>query len=160
MITRVYASRVIDAPVETIWAYIRDFNSLSGWFPGVTDSDIEDGRSGTDVGCVRSFVSNGRHRLREQLLALSDQDHRCTYRMLEGPLAVVNYVATLQLTPVTDGDRAFAEWSAEFSCEAEREHELTQVLVHRCYLPAFQMLADRFGGAHKRVVPWISAWKG
>ena len=28
-------------------------------------------------------------------------------------MGVEGYVATLRLTPVTDGDRTFAEWSAE-----------------------------------------------
>ena len=31
-------------------------------------------------------------------------------------MGVENYVATLKLTPVTDGARCFAEWSAEFDC--------------------------------------------
>ena len=41
-------------------------------------------------------------------------------------MAVENYVATLSLTPITDGDRTYAEWSAEFDCAPEREAELTQ----------------------------------
>jgi hypothetical protein len=28
-------------------------------------------------------------------------------------------VATLRLTPITDGDRCFAEWTAEFDCAAD-----------------------------------------
>ena len=31
-------------------------------------------------------------------------------------MGVENYVATLRLTPVTDGDKTFLEWSAEFDC--------------------------------------------
>ena len=54
--------------------------------------------------------------IRERLLALSDYDYWCIYEILESPMGVENYVATLKLTPVTDGDRCFAEWSAEFEC--------------------------------------------
>jgi hypothetical protein len=32
----------------------------------------------------------------------------------------------LKLTPVTDGNRCFAEWSAEFDCAEGREGELTR----------------------------------
>ena len=39
-------------------------------------------------------------------------------------MGVENYVATLRLTPVTDGERTFAEWTAEFDCAPERETEL------------------------------------
>jgi hypothetical protein len=43
-------------------------------------------------------------------------------------MGVANYVSTLKLTPVTDGDRCFAEWSAEFDCAAGREAELTRTI--------------------------------
>ena len=48
--------------------------------------------------------------IREQLLTLSDYDFQVSYSILESPLGVDNYVATLKLTPVTDGGRTFAEW--------------------------------------------------
>lgn len=144
---RVYASHVIDAPIATIWAYMRDFGSLAGWFPGVTDLRIEGGRSGTDVGCVRSFTSNNRYHVREQLLALSDRHYCCTYRMLDGPL--VDYTATVRLLSVTEGNRTFVQWSAEFGCEVQDQDKWTTFLIQRCYQPAFRMLADRFSGARK-----------
>src|ERR1700758_4569869 len=34
---------------------------------------------------------------RERLLALSDRDHICTYTILESPLPITDYVATIQL---------------------------------------------------------------
>ena len=52
--------------------------------------------------------------IREQLLALSDVDHVCTYSILESPLPFTNYVATLRLTPVTMAEATFAEWEASF----------------------------------------------
>ena len=58
------------------------------------------------------------------MLALSDYDYSCSYSILESPMGVENYVATLKLTPITDGARTFAEWSAEFDCPPEREAEL------------------------------------
>ena len=36
-------------------------------------------------------------------------------------MGVENYIATLSLTPVTDGNRTFAEWQADFDCAPERE---------------------------------------
>ena len=43
-------------------------------------------------------------------------------------MGVDNYIATLKLTPITDGNRTFAEWSAEFDCAPDRERELTQLI--------------------------------
>jgi len=59
---------------------------------------------------------------------------------------VTNYVATLKLTPVTDGARCFAEWSAEFECEPGREAELTQSIGQGVFQGGFNALKLHFGG--------------
>jgi hypothetical protein len=47
--------------------------------------------------------------LRELLLALSGVDHSSTDNILVSPMPVKNYVATFRLTPITVGNRTFAE---------------------------------------------------
>lgn len=125
---RVYVSTVIDAPTARVWERIRDFNALPRWVPAVRDSRIENGEPSDRIGCVRDFhLQNGDH-LREKLLGLSDYDFFCTYSILESPMPLTDYVATIRLTPVTDGDRTFAEWTAEFDCaEAEAEGLVTGI---------------------------------
>lgn len=125
---RVYVSTVIDAPAARVWERIRDFNALPRWVPAVRDSRIENGEPSDRIGCVRDFhLQNGDH-LREKLLGLSDYDFFCTYSILESPMPLTDYVATIRLTPVTDGDRTFAEWTAEFDCaEAEAEGLVTGI---------------------------------
>ena len=123
---KVYTSSVIDAPADAVWAVIRDFNGLPRWTPFVAESRIEAGLPADKVGCVRNFRLKDGGVIREQLLALSDYDYQCTYSILDSPMGVEGYVATLKLTPVTDGNRTFAEWSAEFECAPEREKELAE----------------------------------
>ena len=119
---RVYISSVIDAPAARVWERIRDFNGLPRWHPRIRDSRIENGEPSDRVGCVRDFHLQNGDRIRERLLGLSDYDMFCTYSILESPMPLTDYVATLRLTPVTDGDRTFAEWTAEFDCaEADAE---------------------------------------
>jgi hypothetical protein len=50
---RAHASSVIDAPIDRVWARIRDFNGLEVWHPGVVKSEIEGGKPSDQVGCVR-----------------------------------------------------------------------------------------------------------
>jgi uncharacterized protein YndB with AHSA1/START domain len=114
---RVYISSVIDAPVSRVWDKIRDFNALPRWHPRIRDSRIENGEPSDRVGCIRDFHLQNGDRIREKLLGLSDYDMFCTYAILESPMPLSDYVATLRLTPITDGDRTFAEWTAEFECE-------------------------------------------
>ena len=96
------------------------------------------------VGCVRNFRLKDGGVIREQLLTLSDYDFQCTYSILESPMDVDNYVATLKLTPVTDGGRTFAEWWAEFDCAPERESELAQTIGQGVFQTALDSLKTLF----------------
>ena len=137
---QVYTSSVIDASADNVWSRIRDFNALPEWHPGIADSRIENGQPSDRVGCVRHFHARDGGAFREKLLALSDYEYSCTYEILESPMCVEHYVATLKLTPVTDGGRCFAEWSAEFDCAPGREHELSSRIGQGVFQAGFDAL--------------------
>lgn len=103
---------------------MRDFNALPRWHPRIRDSRIENGEPSDRVGCIRDFHLQNGDRIREKLLGLSDYDMFCTYAILESPMPLTDYIATLRLTPVTDGNRTFAEWSAEFDCDEDKAEGL------------------------------------
>lgn len=137
---RVYVSSIIDAPADTVWGRIRDFNALPDWTPFVAESRIENNLPSDRVGCVRNFRLKDGGTIREQLLALSDYDFQCTYSILESPMGVENYIATLKLTPVTDGNLSFAEWWAEFDAPAGREQALAEQIGQGVFQTAFDHL--------------------
>lgn len=141
---RVYASSVIDSTAENVWSRIRDFNALPTWHPLIADSRIENSEAADRVGCIRHFHTRDGGMIREQLLALSDYDYSCSYSILESPMGVENYVATLKLTPITDGSRCFAEWSAEFDCAEGRERELTEHIGGGVFQAGFEALKRHF----------------
>lgn len=138
--TKIYVSSVIDAPAERVWALVRDFNGLPKWHPAIADSRIEGGLPADKIGCIRNFnLKSGGH-IREQLLELSDFDYTCMYAILASPLGVENYRATLQLTPITDGNRTLVEWSAEFDCAAERARALQEQIGQGVFQAGFDAL--------------------
>jgi hypothetical protein len=139
-VIRVYVSSVIDAAADTLWSRIRDFNALPLWHPLIADSRIENNEPADRVGCIRHFHTRDGGMIRERLLALSDFDYSQTYEILESPMGVADYVATLKLTPVTDGNRSFAEWSAEFDCETGRERELSETIGNGVFLVGLNAL--------------------
>jgi hypothetical protein len=141
---RIYVSSVIDATADNVWARIRDFNALPLWHPGIADSRIENNEPSDRVGCIRHFHTRDGGMIRERLLALSDYEYSQTYEILESPMGVANYVATLKLTPITDGRRSFAEWSAEFECTEGREHELTELIGNGVFQGGFDGLKRHF----------------
>ena len=114
--------------------------------PAIAESRIEGGEPADKIGCVRDFRLRNGDRIREKLLGLSDYDMFCTYSILESPMGVENYVATLRLTPVTDGERTFVEWTAEFDCAPEREAELIANIGGGVFQGGFDALKRAFGG--------------
>ena len=141
---RVYTSSVIDAAADKVWERVRDFNGLPRWHPGIRESRIENGEPADRVGCVRDFNLQNGDRIREKLLGLSDYDMFCTYSILESPMPLENYVATLRLTPVTDGDRTFVEWSAEFDCAPANEDDLVNGIGGNVFQAGFDSLKRHF----------------
>ena len=143
---RVYVSSVINAPAEKVWERIRDFNGLPNWHPAIRDSRIENAEPADKVGCVRDFHLQNGDRIREKLLGLSDYDMFCTYAILESPMPLTDYVATLRLTPVTDGGRTFIEWSADFECAEEDAEGLVTGIGSNVFQAGFDALKRRMGG--------------
>ena len=115
------------------------------WHPAIKDSYIEHQLPADKVGCIRNFTLHAGGRIREQLLALSDFDYSVTYSILESPMGVENYVATLKLSPITDGNRTFAEWTAEFDCAPARTKELAQNIGQGVFQGGFDALRSRLG---------------
>jgi hypothetical protein len=144
-VIRVYTSSIIDASADAVWALIRDFNGLPKWHPAIADSRIEGNWPADRIGCIRNFRLRDGGLIREQLLTLSDYDYQCTYSILESPMGVENYIATLKLTPVTDGNRAFAEWSAEFDAPAGQERRLADDIGQGVFQAGFNALKSYFG---------------
>jgi hypothetical protein len=142
---QVYASSVIDASADSVWSRIRDFNGMPQWHPLIADSRIENSQPSDRIGCIRHFHTRDGGAIRERLLALSDYEYSCSYEILESPMGVANYVATLKLTPVTDGARCFAEWSAEFECAPGREQELSDTIGGGVFQAGFDALKRHFG---------------
>ena len=143
---KAYASTVINAPASEVWAVIRDFNGLPGLHPGIADSEIEEGRSGDQVGGIRSMhLGDGAH-IRERLLSFSDVDRSYSYNFEKTPFSVLNYHATLRVTPVTDGHRAFVEWWTTFDCEPEKIDDWTHTFAGIVFKGGFDALKARFGG--------------
>ncbi len=66
--------------------------------------------------------------LREQLLGLCDVQHRYTYSMVESPIAVKNYLATLRLNAVTEDDSTFAQWNAAFDVAPDLETQTVNLV--------------------------------
>ena len=137
---RIVKSTIIDAPCGRVWEVLRDFNGHDHWHPAVATSLIERGQSADKIGCVRRFKLTDGAELREQLLALSDLEQSFSYCLLDTPIPMFNYVAHVRLLPVTDGDRTFWHWEAQFTTRAGDEQRLTEMVGEQIYQAGFEAI--------------------
>ncbi len=124
MLQHVVRSTVIDAPID---ASGRCCATSTATTAGTTSSPRAASKASErsdQVGCVRSFTLKDGNRIREQLLTLSDSEHKSTYCIVEATVPLQRYVATLTLKPVTDGDRTFWHWESTFATPSGRGREL------------------------------------
>jgi hypothetical protein len=122
---QVYKSIVVDAPVEKVWAKLRNFHDMS-WATGVVeDLKVVGELKGDQVGAQR--VLNGT--FEETLVALNDSAHQISYSIDEAkgtPVAsseVKNYQGTVTAFSVTEGGQTFLEWRSQWDGNASAGEE-------------------------------------
>jgi hypothetical protein len=143
-----YASTIIEAPVEAVWATTRDFGALASWHPAITHSFIEDGADPDAVGCIRSLQLKDGGSARERLLMLDDSRYRFSYSFFETPaFPVENYVSTFELIPVTNDDVTFVQWSATFDERPDDGGVYRDIISKAVFAAGLASLAERLKGA-------------
>lgn len=144
---RAYSSIIIEAPVEAVWAAIRDFGALASWHPTIASSAIEDGKDADAVGCIRVLHLNDGGPVRERLLMLDDSRYTFSYNFETPAFPVGNYVSTVELIPVTNGDATFVQWTASFDEQPEDAGKYTDIVSNGVFAPGLAALAAKLKGA-------------
>ncbi len=142
-----YTSTIINAPIETVWDRIKDFNGLASWHPMVQSSRIEEGLANGVIGCIRELtLRDGGEKVREQLLGYSNLDYSIVYNILESNMPVSDYISTMRLRPVVDGNITYFEWSVTFNIDPEHDgNEQTKFFTSEVYQSGFDSLKEMFG---------------
>lgn len=142
---KVMRSVVIRAPIEKVWAAVRDFDGVVKWNPGVVGARMESG-SPTSIGSIRHLDIVDGSVFRETLLAHSDIDRYYAYDIVEGPLLCSQYMSVHRFIPITDGDMTLGIWSGEFVCDPSDEADLETVVGDQIYRDGMRGLNDYLGG--------------
>ena len=143
---RPYASGVVAASADDVWARVRDFDGMPGWHPGIKTSELRSGGSGAEVGAVRRLGLGGDAFVEERLVTLDDGDRSYTYEFTDpGPFAARRYVSTIRVAPVTDTGHAFVEWWSEFDADAADEAGLSETFAGAVYAGGIKALQEHFG---------------
>ncbi len=157
---KAYASAILKAPVETVWALIRDFNGLPSWAPNIAKSKIEAGLDADVVGCVRSFYTKSGDHIRERLLALDDANYTFTYNFEKPAFPVKNYIAIVRLYPVTHSNETFAEWSASFDEAMGDEGKYERIISNEVFATNWKSLTKIIKDKKPKAPEGSMRWKG
>lgn len=110
-----------------VWELVAPFCSIGSWHPaaaGCTDS-VVDGKE------RRLIALKGGGEILEELVARDDAQRFYTYRIVESPLPVENYLSTL-----TIGD-GLMTWSGNFTAKGATDEE-AQGIIGGIYVAGFE----------------------
>jgi len=102
----------IAAPVDKVWATVKDFDSLDKWHPGFSKDEIVKG-SNNQPGAERQLTIKGGPSFTEELLAFDEATHSFRYRIVDSPLPVQGYVSHVSVKPGRNGGSRVT-WSGSF----------------------------------------------
>jgi hypothetical protein len=123
----------------------------------VEESHIEGVRAGDQIGAVRNFRLATGAQLREQVRSSSsDHDRAYSYCILDSPIPLIGYVATVRLRRVTDGNRTCWDWRSTFTSPPGLDSALERLVGEEIYEPGFDAIRILVSGqpAPAGAVPW------
>lgn len=98
----------IAAPAERVWDVLSDFGGVDRWFPGAKEVRVE----GAGVGALRR-VPVGTAEIVERLESLEPEARRFSYSIVEAPMPVEDYLATVAVSDLGEG-RCVVDWVTTF----------------------------------------------
>ena len=140
----VFETSVIDAPIDKVWEVVRGFQNLVNWHPAIAKIEIENGLDPNTIGCIRNFYLQDGENIRETLLAYSELDYTFSYDMLTTGLGLFDYISTMELRPITDGNRTYIQWSADFTTDVGKEKEKADMVGNGVFQGGFAALKEHF----------------
>jgi hypothetical protein len=74
------------------------------------------------------------------MLSFSDLERRFTYNIIVSPMPIENYVATFGVKPVTEGNKTFVEWMAEFDVAPAEEADIREKVGRNTFAAGIEAL--------------------
>ena len=134
--TKVSMSTKLNVSADEAWKLIGGFNALPDWHPAVEKSEL------TEAGQVRTLSLAGGGSIVEKLEKSDDAGRTYTYSIVDSPLPIANYVATITVRDTDDG--TVMDWSSEFA-PVGAENDAMEA-IQGIYQAGFDNLKKMFGG--------------
>lgn len=114
-------TKIINAPVDEVWAIISAWGSERLWFPGVAVSSVK----GFGIGSLRTLTfADANMSVSERLDSADPATHTLSYSILQDDDRMKNPRATLSLEAIGGGDQTQFTWTG-FSDWVDPEYQPT-----------------------------------
>ena len=121
----------LEASPEATWATIGDFCSLPDWDPGVRKCEIVAGKNNRR-GAVRRLTLEDGATLREELVAYDAARRAYSYTILDSPIPVVSYRATISVLPGA-ARGSVVEWTSTFKAAPGTDDATARKAIEEIY---------------------------
>lgn len=129
----------IDLRPDELWQVIGGFGSLPDWIPEVSQSRLADG------GRVRYLHDPLGRTFVEKLERYDAAARSYSYSIVESPIAVSDYLATITVTPINGGRESHVEWSTRFTPAGISEQQARETF-EGIFSSGLKELASRYNG--------------
>jgi mxaD protein len=102
----------INAPPQSVWAVVGDFNGTPRWLALVERSEIVLGTNNR-VGAIRLITRRNGTKVTERLLERDPQGMKMAYTYVDGAVMATDYLPVLSVRDAGDGT-SVVEWTAHF----------------------------------------------
>lgn len=131
---------ILPAPSKAVWALIGGFHALDRWHPDVATSTMIG--TGKQAGDVRVLTLHNNERIVEKLDTYDEKTMSLRYRILESPLPIENYAASLSVTSI-DNNMTVVIWKSSFNAAGASKEEAKQI-ISGIYITGLQSLKNLF----------------
>ena len=139
----VEVKRVIDAPIDAVWARYTDHVSWTEWAGlGKVTLDRQGDPPPNGVGCVRA-ISSGGVKVVEEVLSF-EPPRRMTYRIVRGGLPIKDHLGEVDFEP--HGDRTLVTWRCRFDSKIAGLGGLFRFFITRLFRNALEGLVKDLQG--------------
>ena len=106
---------------DRVWQWIRDFNGLPAWVPGIRASRLE----GIGIGAVRhlDISARGGEWAIEKLESLDEDGRTLVYSIVDASLPLENYTSTMRVIASDGAASCTLDWSATFEAKDATDEE-------------------------------------
>lgn len=108
---------------EAVWGVVGDFCAIKDWHPAVAQCD--EVNEGDDVFRILTLGDGGK--IKERLTDKGDTSY--SYEIVESPLPVKNYHATLEIGEDDEPNSIEIVWKSKFEANGASDDEAKEVIV-------------------------------